>query len=103
MNAIDAQMRDDLASHVAEFKRNGNVRAIVIRGDGDTAFCAGFDLRELEATLGSAEATNDQLEAGDILLNALERCPKPTIASISGLALGGGLELAVCCDIIVAG
>jgi enoyl-CoA hydratase len=103
MNAIDAQMRADLAGCIAEFERDTRVRAIVIRGEGEKAFCAGFDLKELATTLGSAEKTQEHLEASDILFNCIARCQKPTIASISGLALGGGLELAACCDIIVAG
>lgn len=102
MNAVDAQMRADLARHVAEFERDARVRVIVIRGEGDKAFCAGFDLKELATTVGSAEKTRDHLEASDILFDRLARCAKPTVASVSGLALGGGLELAVCCDIIIA-
>jgi enoyl-CoA hydratase len=103
MNAINAQMRADLAGCVTEFERDTRVRAIIIRGEGEKAFCAGFDLKELATTVGSAEKTREHLEASDILFNGLARCAKPTIASVSGLALGGGLELAVCCDIIVAG
>jgi enoyl-CoA hydratase len=103
MNAIDARMRADLARYIAECERDTGVRATVIRGEGEKSFCAGFDLKELATTVGSAEKTREHLEAGDILFNSLARCRKPTIASVSGLALGGGLELAVCCDFIIAG
>jgi enoyl-CoA hydratase len=103
VNAIDAAMRAELAEHVLVFERDPSVRAVLIRGDGERAFCAGFDLTELATTVGSADRTREQLRTDGLLFGRLAGCSKPTLASVAGLALGGGLEIAVCCDFIIAG
>jgi enoyl-CoA hydratase/carnithine racemase len=103
MNALNAAMRAELAEHIQRFEDDNDVRVIVLRGDGPKAFCAGFDITEIILTLGSAERTRAQLERDAGLFDRLAHCPKPTMAIVEGLALGGGLELAICCDFILAG
>lgn len=103
MNALTAAMRAELAERLLTFERDDAVRAIVLRGDGPKAFCAGFDVNEITASLGSAERTLAQFQADAVLFDRLARCAKPTLAVVEGVALGGGLELAVCCDFIIAG
>ena len=103
MNALDSAMRRELAERLFAFERDNAVRAIVLRGDGSKAFCAGFDVNEITASLGSPEQTLAQFEADAVLFDRLAHCQKPTLAVVEGVALGGGLELAVCCDFIVAG
>lgn len=103
MNALDAAMRAEFASQLQALENDDAVRAIVLRGDGPKAFCAGFDLKELSDNLGSADRSRVQLENDAMLFDRLARCPKPTLAVVEGVALGGGLELAACCDFIIAG
>ena len=79
---------------------NPSVRAIVLTGSGEKAFCAGADLKERQ---GMTE--NDvrlQVELYRSELGPLDRSPKPVVAAINGVALGGGLELALVCDLRVA-
>ena len=102
-NALDSAMRADLAQQLEAIERDDAVRAIMLRGEGPKAFCAGFDIAEITATLGSAERTLAQFEKDAELFDRLAHCAKPTLAVVEGVALGGGLELAVCCDFIVAG
>lgn len=102
MNALDAAMRAELASQLETLERDDAVRAIMLRGDGPKAFCAGFDIKEITASLGSSAGTLAQFQSDAVLFDRLARCPKPTLAMVEGVAFGGGLELAVCCDFIVA-
>lgn len=76
------------------------VRAVVITGRGDRAFCAGADLKE-RATMDDAEI-RDQLTAYRTELGWLDDCERPVVAAINGAALGGGLELALMCDLRIA-
>lgn len=103
MNALTAAMRAELAERLLTFERDDAVRAIVLRGDGPKAFCAGFDISEITTSLGSAERTLAQFQTDAVLFDRLAHCAKPTLAVVEGVALGGGLELAVCCDFIIAG
>jgi enoyl-CoA hydratase len=85
------------------FENDDGIRAIVLRGDGPKAFCAGFDIKEMTANLGSTARTLAQFQNDAVLFNRLAHCAKATLAVVEGVALGGGLELAVCCDFIIAG
>jgi enoyl-CoA hydratase len=102
MNALDRAMRAELASQLDALRHNDAVRAIMLRGDGPKAFCAGFDIKELTVSLGDIGESAAQLESDARLFDALAHYPKPTLAVVDGVALGGGLELAVCCDFIIA-
>jgi enoyl-CoA hydratase/carnithine racemase len=83
-----------------EAASNPSIRAIVVTGAGDKAFCGGADLKERQGM--SENDVRVQVGLYRTELGPLDRSPKPVIAAINGAALGGGLELALCCDLRVA-
>jgi methylglutaconyl-CoA hydratase len=100
MNALSRATLLAIGSLSREAATNATIRAIVITGAGDTAFCAGADLKERAAMTENDVRT--QLDLYRSELGALDRSPKPVVAAINGVAVGGGLELALCCDLRVA-
>ena len=81
---------------------NGEVLVLVVRGGGERAFSAGSDISEFPDYLAAGNVVEKKLRYENETMVKLERFPKPTVAALNGLAFGGGLELAVCCDLIVA-
>lgn len=101
MNALTGTMWGALPDAVGAAVADPEVRVIVLRGAGDRAFSAGADISEFESgRTGDAAKIYDALN--DAAFNALIHCPKPTIAMIHGFCLGGGLGLALCCDMRIA-
>ena len=97
-NALNMEVRKLLAQHMSELSDDASVRCIVITGN-DKAFAAGADIKEM-AEIGTIE----MVQRGTLKLwRAVSSSPKPVIAAVNGFALGGGCELAMTCDIIIAG
>lgn len=97
-NALDFQALEELEEAFARVGADG-VRCLVLRGAGDDAFSAGFDLAEIALTSRRGERPDEAVERA---ADALDAVPCPTIAFLNGAAFGGGLELAVTCDLRVA-
>lgn len=101
LNAINTQMghdQIDLWSRITA--EPGNVRAIVLTGSGERAFCAGGDLKERDGMTQAAwQAQHELFERAFV---ALVECTVPVIAAVNGHAFGGGLEMALCCDFAYA-
>ena len=100
MNALNAQVQEEIAAAAAEVSQDAAVRAVILYG-GERVFAAGADIKEMEQ-LGYPQMAerSARLQAA---FSAVADIPKPVVAAVTGYALGGGLELALCADFRVLG
>ncbi|MEM7722228.1 MAG: enoyl-CoA hydratase [Pseudomonadota bacterium] len=98
LNALNAQMLQELSKAITSAQENDKVRCIVLTGS-DKAFAAGADIKEMAEKSFVDVFTSDQFGTE---VDSLLRCRKPIIAAVAGYALGGGCELAMMCDFIIA-
>ena len=98
LNVLHPQMAAEIDACFTELAGDPEVVVAIMTGDGDRAFCAGFDIKEFPRMMepGGAEALGNVLHTS---LLKVANLGKPTIAAVNGLALGGGLEVAMACDI----
>jgi enoyl-CoA hydratase/carnithine racemase len=100
MNALNAQVQHEIGAAATQAATDPTIRAVVIYG-GEQVFAAGADINEMAgASYGQVAAISQRLQA---TFTAIAKIPKPVVAAVSGYALGGGLELALCADFRVAG
>ena len=100
LNALDTPLALALSDALREVASRGEIRVVVLTGSGDRAFCAGADLKERDGMTDAQWAA--QHAVFESLHAALRAFAKPVIAAVNGVAVGGGLELAMSCDFIVA-
>ncbi|AYB31209.1 enoyl-CoA hydratase/isomerase family protein [Chryseolinea soli] len=100
LNALDNETLDGLREIIQEAYQSVKTRGIIITGEGEKAFVAGADIRELSAL--NAQQALVLAEKGQQLFKLIADCPKPVIAAVNGFALGGGCELAMACHVRIA-
>ncbi|MBX3647475.1 MAG: enoyl-CoA hydratase/isomerase family protein, partial [Rhodocyclaceae bacterium] len=102
MNALHDELTDEVLAVIRKFEADPAVKGFVLTGYGARAFCAGADIGRFPAMLGDAAAATQYARDCSRLLVHLDAMKKPVVAALNGMALGGGLELAMRCHGIVA-
>ncbi|MCS7124275.1 MAG: enoyl-CoA hydratase-related protein [Candidatus Bathyarchaeota archaeon] len=100
LNAFSADVIQEILQAIEDVKADENVRVVVLTGAGEKAFSAGADIKAMKGM--NALKARELSHMGERLCSALENLEKPVIAAINGYALGGGLEVAMACDIRIA-
>lgn len=101
-NAMSLDMWRAATTALEQFEQDGAVRVIVLTGAGGKAFVSGADISKFESERDTLDAVAEYNAAVDRFGQALGECSKPTIAMIRGYCVGGGLGIAVCCDLRIA-
>ena len=98
-NAVSLDMWEAIPGVLDDFSADAAIRAIVLTGAGDKAFVSGADISQFEKQRSSAEAVAHYDAVGERAQTALKQCDKPVIAMIRGYCIGGGLAIAMLCDL----
>jgi enoyl-CoA hydratase len=98
LNLFTLEMTQVFDQRLQEIASDRSIRCVVLTGSGDRAFGAGSDIKEFPRYFASGTVIDVKLRRENEVYNRLEDLPQPTVAAMKGVALGGGLELALCCD-----
>ena len=101
MNALSSELRIAIADAFSDLKKDPGIGVVILTGAG-RAFCAGLDLKELASGGGMLGELNQQRKAEVNLATPLKQFDRPVIGAINGVAITGGFELALACDILIA-
>jgi enoyl-CoA hydratase len=101
-NALTLDMWQGIPEILQAFDADPEVRIVIIAGAGDKAFISGADISQFESERSNSEADARYSALTDLAMGTLERLPKPTIAMIRGFCIGGGLAVALACDLRIA-
>jgi enoyl-CoA hydratase len=101
LNAVTPEMLEGLEAALASLEADDAIRVVVLTGSGDRAFCAGADINAW-ASLAPIDMWRTWVRSGHRVMDRLEGLRQPTIAALHGIAYGGGLELALACDLRIA-
>jgi enoyl-CoA hydratase len=101
-NAVSLEMWEAIPTILERFESDPRVRVVVLHGAGEAAFVAGADISQFEKARSSAEGNAHYDAISDRASRRLHECSKPTIAMIHGWCIGGGVGIAVCCDLRIA-
>ncbi|PNH78921.1 enoyl-CoA hydratase/isomerase family protein [Arthrobacter sp. AFG20] len=101
LNVTTLELTRSLHQTLRSIADDASVRAVVLTGAGERAFNAGSDITEMPALIAGGDVVERKIAFENQTFNLLENLPQATIAALNGVAYGGGLELAMCCDFIV--
>ena len=102
LNAMSYDMWLGLPKMIEDLGRDASVRAIVLAGEGDSAFVSGADISQFEKVRGTADSQAEYNKAIELAYAAPMQCMKPVIAKVRGICFGGGLGIAAACDVRIA-
>jgi len=101
LNLVTLGLTRELNEKLGQLAEDPACRVLVVTGSGEKAFCAGSDIKEFRDYMLPGIAIEKKMWMENATYSKLDDFPKPTIAAVNGLAFGGGLEMAVCCDLVV--
>ncbi len=101
LNAFTQQMYQEFGNIFRDLANDESTRCVLLKAEGDRAFCVGSDIGEFHRSLGQPERQIEETRVGRLALDALNACPQPIVVAINGVCAGGGLQIAAGCDIRV--